>query len=93
MELDDSKFLRGRDALPPQCLAQNVYYNTGWRNEWMDRWLKKQIHINTFMTLLSINIDLIGKRYSKSSISIMINLLRLKWFKFGLEFCLLLINL
>lgn len=93
MELDDSKLLRGSDALPPQCLTQNIYYNTGWRNEWMDRWLKKQIHTNILMTRLSINIDLIGRRYSTSSISIMINLVRLKWFKLSLEFCLLLINL
>lgn len=70
-----------------QRLAQSIYCNTGWMNKWVDGWSNEQIHVHTFKTFLSMQNMLDYREIQKiSSLSIMINLLKLKSYRLAQSF-------
>lgn len=65
-----------------QCLAQSICRDTGWVNKWVDGWSNKQIYVHTLKTLLSRhNIPDYREIQKQPSVSIMINLLKLKCYR------------
>lgn len=65
-----------------QCLAQSICCDTGWVNKWVDVWSNKQIYVRTLKTFLSRhNIPDYREIQKQSSVSIMINLLKLKCYR------------